>query len=108
MFISHLAKLPAQIEILGRLVPPRGRLSKKVKFTTQEAIESIFILAKVSLISIITISHTIGNIVSAEVGLNFKKSFHNGFLHHIIYCKPLCVDRSISLSPFTFMYRDIA
>ncbi|KAL4718864.1 hypothetical protein ACJJTC_011323 [Scirpophaga incertulas] len=44
--ISDDAKLPTQIEILARLIPPRGRLSKKVKFSTQEAIESIFILAK--------------------------------------------------------------
>lgn len=36
-------KLPTQLKILAKLLPPKGRLSKKIKFTTEEAIESLFI-----------------------------------------------------------------
>ncbi|XP_026321486.1 uncharacterized protein LOC113231398 isoform X2 [Hyposmocoma kahamanoa] len=35
--------LPAELKILAHLVPPKGRISKKIKFTTQEAIDSLYI-----------------------------------------------------------------
>lgn len=44
-FSEH--KLPAQISLICKLVPPKGRLNKRQKFSTTECIQSLIVNVKV-------------------------------------------------------------
>ncbi|KAL4713684.1 hypothetical protein ACJJTC_004215 [Scirpophaga incertulas] len=39
-------KIPGQITVMTQILPPKGRINKKIKFSTQEALDSIFVLVE--------------------------------------------------------------
>lgn len=41
-------KIPVQITLLGYLIPPKGRISRKIKFSSTEVIESLIVRTDVS------------------------------------------------------------